>query len=104
MATTKHNAKTTKSGDPIQQAVEGLHRDPSWNERYSAAREATVLAIAREILGIETLETRFVEAMARFAKGAGIVGVVEGRLLGRLGHQNRSQRCSKGGTRKKKIR
>ena len=33
---------------------------------------------------IETLETRFVEAMARFAKGAGIVGVVEGRLLGRL--------------------
>ena len=58
MATKKNNAKTTKSGDPVQQAVQRLHRDPTWNERYYAEREATLLAIAREVLRIETLETR----------------------------------------------
>lgn len=58
MTAKKNNAKTTKSSDPVQQAIDGLYRDPSWNERYSAARGATVLAIAREVLGIETLETR----------------------------------------------
>jgi hypothetical protein len=58
MTTKKSNAKTTKRSDPIQPAVEGLYRDPAWNERYAAERAATVRAIARAVLGIETLETR----------------------------------------------
>ncbi len=33
---------------------------------------------------IESLESRFCEAMATFAKEVGIVGAMEGRLLGRL--------------------
>lgn len=57
-STTTQRRPASRTEDAYQQAVTRMYNDPAWNETYALLRGDEVRRIARDVLGVPTLERR----------------------------------------------